>query len=135
MFCTEVRPIGTESPVRKTVIGQQCNSVVTAKPGDRTTDSGIVMHECYESSQRVDSLSRVVITPVRHTHTQLHGDLICVACVCNKCKYELYFFFFCRIIYGLKLCIMLIYSTVYVIAIKCLTIELSNVYTLLCNQQ
>ena len=30
------------------------------------------MPECYASSERVDSLARVVITPVRHTHTRLH---------------------------------------------------------------
>ena len=30
------------------------------------------MPECYASSQRVDSLARVVITPLRHTHTRLH---------------------------------------------------------------
>ena len=35
----------------------------------------IVMPECYASSQRVDSLARVVITPVRHTHTRLHTPL------------------------------------------------------------
>ena len=68
MFCTEVRPIGTALPARRTVIGRQCNSVKTAQPGDRTTNPGIVMPERYESSQRVDSLARVVITPVRHTH-------------------------------------------------------------------
>ena len=33
------------------------------------------MPECYASSQRVDSLARVVITPVRHTHTRLHTPL------------------------------------------------------------
>ena len=49
-----------------------CNSVETAQPGDRTTNPDIVMPECYASSQRVDSLARVVITPVRHTHTRLH---------------------------------------------------------------
>ena len=49
-----------------------CNSVETAQPGDRTTNPGIVMPECYASSQRVDSLARVVITPDRHTHTRLH---------------------------------------------------------------
>ena len=47
------------------------NSVETAQPGDRTTYPGIVMPWCYESGQRVDSLARVVITPVRHTHTRL----------------------------------------------------------------
>ena len=72
VFCTEVRPIGTALPVRRTVIGRQCNSVETAQPGDRATNPGIVMPECYASSQRVDSLARVVITPVRHTHTRLH---------------------------------------------------------------
>ena len=54
---------------------RQCNSVETAEPGDRTTNPGIVMPECYASSQRVDSLARVVITPVRHTHTRLHTPL------------------------------------------------------------
>ena len=49
-----------------------CNSVETAQPGDRTTNPGIVMPERYASSQRVDSLARVVITPVRYTHTRLH---------------------------------------------------------------
>ena len=48
-----------------------CNSVETAQPGDRTTNPCIVMPECYASCQRVDSLARVVITPVRHTHTRL----------------------------------------------------------------
>ena len=55
--------------------GQKMNinvSVETAQPGDRTTNPDIVMPECYASSQRVDSLARVVITPVRHTHTRLH---------------------------------------------------------------
>ena len=52
-----------------------CNSVETAQPGDRTTNPCIVMPECYASSQRVDSLARVVITPVRHTHTRLHTPL------------------------------------------------------------
>ena len=52
-----------------------CNSVETAQPGDRTTNPGIVMPECYASSQRVDTLARVVITPVRHTHTRLHTPL------------------------------------------------------------
>ena len=72
VFCTEFRPIGTALPARRTVIGRQCNSVETAQPRDRTTNPGIVMPECYASSQRVDSLARVVITPVRHTHTRLH---------------------------------------------------------------
>ena len=72
VFCTEVRPIGTALPVRRTVIGRQCNYVETTQPGDRTTNPDIVMPECYASSQRVDSLARVVITPVRHTHTRLH---------------------------------------------------------------
>ena len=49
-----------------------CNSVETAQPEDRTTNPDIVMPECYESSQRVDSLAGVVITPVRHTHSRLH---------------------------------------------------------------
>ena len=53
-------------------IGRQYNSVETAQPGDRTTNPDIVMPECYASSQRVDSLAGVVITPVRHTHTRLH---------------------------------------------------------------
>ena len=52
-----------------------CNSVETAKLGDRTTNPGIVMPERYASSQRDDSLARVVITPVRHTHTRLHTPL------------------------------------------------------------
>ena len=51
-----------------------CNSVETAQPGDRTTNPGIVLPERYVSSQRVDSLARVVITPVRHTHTRLHNQ-------------------------------------------------------------
>ena len=76
MFCTEVRPIGTALPVRRTVIGRQCNRVETAQPGDRTTNPGIVMPERYASSQRVDSLARVVITPVRHTHTRLQLDQV-----------------------------------------------------------
>ena len=63
MFCTEVRPIGTALLTRRTVIGRQCNSVETAQPGDRATNPDIVMPECYASSQRVDSLARVVITP------------------------------------------------------------------------
>ena len=71
VFCTEVRPIGTALPTRRTVIGRQCSSVETAQPGDRTTNACIVMPECYASSQRVDSLVRVVITTVRHTHTRL----------------------------------------------------------------
>ena len=33
------------------------------------------MPERYASSQRVDSLARVVITPVRHTRTRLHSRL------------------------------------------------------------
>ena len=49
-----------------------CYGVETAQPGDRTTDPGIVMPERYESSQRIHSLARDVITPVRHTHTRLH---------------------------------------------------------------
>ena len=57
---------------RRPHIGRHCNSVETAQPGDRTTNPCIVMPECYASSQRVDSLARVVITPVRHTHTRLH---------------------------------------------------------------
>ena len=48
------------------------NSVETAQPGVRTTDPRIVIPERYESSQRVDSLAGVVITPVHHTHTRLH---------------------------------------------------------------
>ena len=72
--CTEVRPIGTALMVRRTVIGRQCNSVETSQPGDRTTNPDIVMPECYASSQRVDLLARVVITPVRHTHTRLHHN-------------------------------------------------------------
>ena len=60
---TEVRPIGTALLTRRTVIGRQCNRVETAQPGDRTTNPDIVMPECYASSQRVDSLARVVITP------------------------------------------------------------------------
>ena len=57
---------------RRTVTVRQCNSVETAQLGDRTINPGIVMPECYASSQRVDSLARVVITPVRPTHTRLH---------------------------------------------------------------
>ena len=56
---------------RRTDIGRHCNSDETAEPGDRTTHPGIVMPECYANSQRVDLLARVVITPVRHTHTRL----------------------------------------------------------------
>ena len=54
-----------------------------AQPGDQTTNpgNGIVMPERYASSQRVDSLARVVITPVRHTHTRLH---------IRYCKYVLH---------------------------------------------
>ena len=51
------------------------NSVETAQPGDRTTDPDIVMPERWGSSQRVDALARVVITPFRYTqHTQLHME-------------------------------------------------------------
>ena len=57
------------------LISSTCNSVETAQPGDRTTDPDIVMPECYASSQRVDLLARVVITPVHHTHTRLHTPL------------------------------------------------------------
>ena len=56
------------------VIWFTCNSVETAQPGDWTTDPGIVMPE-YESGQRVDSLTGVVITPVHHKHTRLHTPL------------------------------------------------------------
>ena len=69
VFCTEVRPIGIALPARRTVIGRHCSSVETAQPGDRTTNP-----DAYASSQRVDSLARVVITPVRHTHTRLQDD-------------------------------------------------------------
>ena len=48
-----------------------CNNVQTAQLVDQTTDPGIVMPERYESSQKVVSFSRVVVTPVRHTHTRL----------------------------------------------------------------
>ena len=68
VFCTEVRSICTALPARRTVIRRQCNSVETAQPGNRTTAE----LERYASSQRVDSLARVVITPVCHTHTRLH---------------------------------------------------------------
>ena len=57
-----------------------CNSVKTAEPGDRTTSPVIVMPECYASSQRVDSLARVVVTAVRHTHTRLHTPLSNICC-------------------------------------------------------
>ena len=57
---------------RRTDIGRHYNSVGTAEPGDQTTNPGIVMPECYASGRRVDSLTRVVITPVCHTHTRLH---------------------------------------------------------------
>ena len=72
VFCTEVMPIGTALPVRRTVIGRQCNSFETAQPWDRTSNPDIVMPQRYASSQRVDSLAREVITPDRHTHTRLH---------------------------------------------------------------
>ena len=62
---------------RRTDIGP-IGSVETAQPGDQTTDPDIVMPERYKSSQRVDSLARVVITPVRHTHTRLHKVFPCV---------------------------------------------------------
>ena len=57
-----------------TVIGRHCNSVEIAQPGDRTTNPGIVMPECYASSQRVDSLAKVVITPVRHAHGYIYKN-------------------------------------------------------------
>ena len=73
VFCTEVRPIGTASPVRRTVIGRQCNSVKTAQPGDRATSPGIVLPERYASKSRLAGYSsNQVLTPVRHTHTRLH---------------------------------------------------------------
>ena len=49
-----------------------CSSIGTAQPGGRTTDPRIAMPERYESSLRVDSLTRVVNTPVRHIHTRQH---------------------------------------------------------------
>ena len=52
-----------------------CIGVETAQPGDQTTDPDIVMPKRYESSQRFNSLARVVITPVRHAHTRLHTSL------------------------------------------------------------
>ena len=74
MLYTEVVPIGTALPVRRTVIGRQCNSAETAQPGDRTTNPGIVMPERYASSQRVDSLARVVIIPAtQRTGNQYKG--------------------------------------------------------------
>ena len=87
VFYTEVRPICTALPLRRTSIGRQCNSVETAQPGDRTTDPGIVMPERYQSSWRVDLLARVVITPVRLTHTLLHIDK-------NPCPAELFALYF-----------------------------------------
>ena len=48
--------------------------VETAQPGDRTTEPDIVMPEHYKSSQRVDLLAKVVITPVCHMHTRLHKE-------------------------------------------------------------
>ena len=71
VFCTEVRHIGTALPVRRTVIGRQCNSVETAETGDRTADPAIVMPERYKSGKRVDASRSVVITPIRHAHTRL----------------------------------------------------------------
>ena len=76
-FTATVLATNLENPTRalqarRTDIGRHCNSVETAQPGDRTTNPDIVMPECYASSQRVDSLARVIITPVRHTHTRLH---------------------------------------------------------------
>ena len=47
-----------------------CNRV---EARDRTTDPDIVMPERYQSSQRVNSLARVVIAPVRRTYTRLHN--------------------------------------------------------------
>ena len=38
------------------------------------------MPELYESSQRVDSLARVVITPVHLTHTRLHYLPVSLCC-------------------------------------------------------
>ena len=61
---------------------QQQNGVLSAaQPGDRTTNPDIVMPERYESSQRVDSLTRVVITLFCQTHTRLHTPLsnICLS--------------------------------------------------------
>ena len=58
---------------RRTAIGRHCNSIKTAQPGDRTIDPDIVMPEHYKSSQRIDSLARVVIIPVHHTHTRLYN--------------------------------------------------------------
>ena len=41
----------------------------TAQPGNRATDPDIVMPEHYQLSQRVNSIARVVITPVcQYTH-------------------------------------------------------------------
>ena len=54
--------------------------VETAQSGDRTTDPDILMPERYKSSQRVDLLAKVVITPVCHIHTQFclfERDRVC----------------------------------------------------------
>ena len=56
----------------------KCNSVETAQPRERTTNPDIVMPECYASSQRVDSLARVVnlsSPPYTHPATQSFMDL------------------------------------------------------------
>ena len=54
---------------RKYDIGRHCSIVVMAQPGDQTTNPAIVMHERYQSDQRANSMTRVVIILVHLTHT------------------------------------------------------------------
>ena len=68
MHCFTATVLATtlEYPTRalqawRTDTGRHCNSVDTCQPGDPTSNPDIVMLECYQLSQRVNSKTRVYI--------------------------------------------------------------------------
>ena len=91
-----------------------CNSVETSQPGDRTINPDIVMPECYASSQRVDLLARVVITPVHHTHTRLQLHCIALHGIALHCIALHCIALHCMVLHGIALhCIAMVLLGVY----------------------
>ena len=74
-----------------------CRANLAYKPGDRITDPDIVLQERYQLNQTDNSMARVLITLVRHTHTQL--QIYCIHSIFN-----LYIFIW-RSLYNVMVCL------------------------------
>ena len=77
LFTETVLATNLEYPTRapqskKPTLGAIVTVLKLPSQTNQTTDPEIVMSECYQSSQRVNSMTKVVITPVHLTHTRLH---------------------------------------------------------------